>query len=125
MVQKNTHFFESNRLYAYAIKNKTRNLYGLGTHLTIFATLFIITVALIVSYFVMYYFVVETASPPKVSSLAVPLSIILLLSLAIGNVFGSILSYSTDSLIYYHVTLTTKIDHGRRAYEVEAFLNEV
>lgn len=125
MVQKNTPFFQSNRLYSHAIKQKTRNLSGLGTHLSIFCTLFIVTVTLIVSYFVMYFLVEQTSQPPKISSLAVPLSIMLLLSLAVGSVFGSVLGYSTDSLIYYHVTLQGRVKVGRKAYEVEEFLNEV
>lgn len=112
MAEKNTSLFHSNKLYYQAIRTHTRNLHHLGTLMYIFATLLVTTVSMIVSYFVLQTTAVQQYTPPSVSSLAIPLALVLLVALAVGSVFGSIINYSIDTLIYSHVTvpLTTKLE---------------
>jgi len=124
MVQKNTNFFQSNKLYYQAIRSRTRNLHHLGTLMFIFATLVVVAVSLIACYFVLQITIVQEDSPPSVSSLAIPLALVLLTALTIGSVFGSIVNYSIDTLIYNHVTvpLATKLEPDRKAAVVDDFL---
>ena len=127
MVQRNTNYFRSNKLYYEAIRARTRNLHHLGTLMFTFATLLVAAVSLIISYFVLQVFVVQLNNPPSVSSLAIPLALVLITAISVGSVFGSIINYSIDTLIYCHVTvpLTTKMDAERKAFEVDDFLRSI
>lgn len=129
MVQKNTNFFQSNKLYYTAIRARTRNIHHLGTLMYMFATLVVVAISLIGTYFYLQATFISPylASLPAVSSLAVPLALILVCSLLVGGVFGSILNYSIDTLIYHHVTisLTAKLDQDRKAFEVDEYLSSI
>lgn len=118
MASRNINFFLSNKAYSSALTKKTINMHSLGTIIYIFMTLFIVILSLLISYFVMQTLIVDKSNPHTVSSLIIPLSLILILSLCLGGITASTLNYSMDSFVYHHITapLDTRMDPSRRAY---------
>lgn len=127
MANRNLNFFLSNKAYSSALSKKTKNMHSLGTIVFIFMTLFVVILSLLISYFVMQTQIVDKDNPHSISSLSVPLALILLLGLCVGGITGSTLNYAMDSFVYHHITapLDTRMDPSRKAYEAEEFLNSL
>jgi len=78
--------------------------FNIGGTLTIFLTLFVCILWVIVIYFILYFEVMVKQFPPIISSLVLPVFCVFIIGLVIGSLFSNIYSSSLDTLLYCYLT---------------------
>ena len=108
----NLSYFESCQMATETFSMNRHRFFNIGGTLTIFLTLFVCMLWVIITFFIMYAEVYNTSFPPPITSMILPIFAVFLIGLVIGSLFANLFTAAMDCLLFCYLMERKSLENG-------------